>query len=34
MRLGKTLLITAILLPACIVPAGAAHAEPQMQFEF
>ena len=33
MRFGKTLLVTAILLLACIVPAGAAHTEPQMQFE-
>ncbi len=33
MRFGKTLLIAAIVLLACIVPAGAAHAEPQMQFE-
>ena len=33
MRFDKTLLIAAILLLACIVSVGAAHAEPQMQFE-
>ncbi len=33
MRLGKTVLIAVILLFACMLPAGAAHAEPQIQFE-